>query len=123
MHATIVETARLSKPEWDKDTMPGAAEMLTIYDDAEDVTIEAVHYQGSTTQARAITDWAEGGEYAPLSVQTRDMRPFEVRMLTQGVAGDRIMVRPGNWVTKDNRGTVRVYRDSQFQRLYREELP
>lgn len=97
-------------------------EMLTFYDDAEDVTIEAVQFHGSTTQASAISAWAEGGEYALPSVQTRDMWPFEVRMLTQGVAGDRIMVRPGNWVTKDSRGTVRVYRDAQFRQLYREEL-
>jgi hypothetical protein len=75
--------------------------------------IEAVRFDGSTSQLLRIRDWSEGAEYRDPEISTRDIRVFEAR-----TPAGNVLVRPGYWVTRDENGDVGVLRDKQFRSRY-----
>lgn len=63
------------------------------------VEVEAVRFNGATSDVRACRRWIETGEYTEPSVATRDLTP----MIFQTAEGE-FTVEPGDWIIRDALG-------------------
>lgn len=63
------------------------------------VVIEAVRFDGSSTDHAAIRHWIEGGEYHKPGLRTADIRNLEIETL-EGV----MKASPGDWIIKGVQG-------------------
>jgi len=78
--------------------------------------VEAVKFNGSSTNVVAIEEWIKTGEYRPRGISTRDLRSFEITSAT----GEKLEVKPGYWVLKNSDGIFSIYSDDKFFELYEE---
>lgn len=82
------------------------------------VVIDAVQFDGSSTQAGAIRTWIEGGEYIEPTIGTRDIRPLSIETLEGTMTAS-----PGDWIIKGVKGEFSPCRSDIFEATYEPAEP
>lgn len=77
--------------------------------------VEAHRHSGSSTDATALRQWVEGGEYKPSAIHTRDISAFALPSIDT-----ELWVHPGDWVIKDEHGHFYVVAGRLFIQTYEE---
>jgi hypothetical protein len=79
------------------------------------VEIEAVRFDGSTTQKNAILYWMDTGEYIEPSVQTRDLVNLYIFTLEGTMTAN-----PGDWIIRGVQGEFYPCKPDIFEATYEE---
>lgn len=77
------------------------------------VVIQAVRFDGSSTQMVAIRKWMDGGEYVKPQVVTCDIRSFDIDTLEGAMT-----VSPGDWVIRGVKGEFYPCKPDIFAATY-----